>query len=208
LRDPLVVGIFAGALTAIIGAAVLLVWLLGPGRAAMACPNKGFCPPPSHAPRLVTQRIWRSPALRFAFEYDSSRWTLAKQSRTGAALDARVDGPALLVVEGVAGNDPDRLVDRRLATLRSSFADLAPNADQFRLLGANVGYLDGTGGAYCGTTRTGGGRVNVLVMGASDGRVSAAVTLLTPSCDANPMEERIFGLADSVAKMFRWPGQQ
>jgi hypothetical protein len=76
-----------------------------------------------------------------------------------------------------------------------------------------VGYRDGVGGAYCGTVTTPqgeGDRLDVIVMAATDGHVTAVQSIVTEDCHKvdGPATSEDLKLAESVLNTVRWPGER
>ena len=204
LRDPLVLGAFAGVFVALVVVAVLAVTVADPGAPDAPCETVP-CPPPEGPPRLVTGTPWRSAELGFELEYDSGYWRIDRQSGSGVEL---VSEHGRVSIAGARGADAKALYDRRVAELEEKLPDLAANRRERTLFGPNVGYRDGPGAAYCGTVMGPQGaneRLDLIVMAASNGQVSAVVSVETEDCN-KPAHSSALYLADVLLNTFRWPG--
>jgi hypothetical protein len=77
------------------------------------------------------------------------------------------------------------------------------------ILGPEVGYRNGAGGAYVGAVDTPEGvtdQVLATVQAASVGRVGIVVTTLTNETRAG-VRRQVYGLVDGVVNTITWPGQ-
>jgi hypothetical protein len=202
LRDPLLVGVFLGAFIGLVVMAVVAVKLRESTPQAL-CTLEHPCGPPPGLPRLVDGTLWRSTDLGYELEYDPAEWTVEREDARGLTLRS---GSTSLRIDGERSTGAQALLGRRLDELRAQMPDLAANVPERTLLGPNVGYKDGVGGAYCGTPKgSTGSRVDVIAMAATDGAVAAAVTVLSDYCDKDAADSHALANADAVMNTFRWP---
>lgn len=208
LRDPLVLGIFAGAFAAAILVAVAVVVLRAPGAVQGPCAQPPLCPPPSSAPRLVNNTPWPINGLGVSLEYDSGIWAVKTDGTGARSLRlVRDDGTELDLV-GTTGSDVSSAFAQRVNELKSTYKNVNEHAgsDGRQVLGPSIGYVDGgaRGAAFCGTD--GNSYVDAIVMAATDGHVTLVATLLTHNCHVSPMNDDQFQAADNVLKTVRWGG--
>jgi kumamolisin len=157
-------------------------------------PVDGAVPaPPSHvpvsgpdtAPALSTGQAWRSTDLGFGFEFESDSWSVADEDGGGALLggSGQLRGASLLIAATPAGDaTPAEALAARFASLGESIVGLAENAEPGdRIMGANIGYVDGVGAVYGGATDTPQGpgrRARVAVLAATDGHLTITASLI------------------------------
>jgi hypothetical protein len=202
-------GIFIGALVGVLALTLLSTVLRQPVPPAPSCPEVVNCGNPPLGPGLVTGTLWRSADLGFTIEFSPGLWEVADEDGRNLKLvfrDSRF--LAYIWVQGVNASEatPQELLERRVDDLGRGILGLADVEPKDRLLGPNVGYVDGPGGAFAGTADTPqgpGSPVAVAVMAATDGRVSAVVSIVTDT----PARTFAFGKADSVFNTFLFPSE-
>jgi Pro-kumamolisin, activation domain/Subtilase family len=204
LSDPLLIGIFIGAIVGLIGMAVLAILLADQNAEGAPCAPGQPCAPPQGAPRLLAGRVWKSTELGYELEYDPGVWSIERQDGRGLTLRS---GSTSLTIDGERSTDAQGLLNRRLADVRARISDLAANDDPGRtLLGPSVGLRRGVGGAYCGTPNgSTGGRVDVIAMAATEGSISTAMSLQSDDCAKGAADSYDFRIADSLLNTLRWP---
>ena len=73
--------------------------------------------------------------------------------------------------------------------------------------GAALGSRRATARAFCATATSPQGahrRVDVVVLGATDGKAVAVVTLVSEGCRRPPADDAVYRSADSVLNTFLW----
>lgn len=119
--------------------------------------------------------------------------------------------PIDLVIQGAAhATDPATLVASEVGSLKSNVLGLAQDptrADQ--ILGPEVGYRYGAGGAYTGAIDSPQGvtdQVFVTVQAATSNSLGVVVTTLSTETTGS-VRRQMYGLADEVLNTVSWPGQ-
>ena len=137
------------------------------------------------APAMTTGRIWRSPDLAFGLEFEPDLWTVGDEDGRGTLLEgAGPLGDASLWIAATPAADatPAEALASRVSALGESIVGLAEDTDPAdRVMGANIGYVDGVGAVYGGATDTPQGpgqSVRVAVLAATDGHLTIAASLV------------------------------
>jgi hypothetical protein len=206
LRTAAFSALFATMLAAGAGAGVAAARASGFVGGGRTCSESAPCASPSSAPRRTQGVTWRS-RLGVSFEYDELLWKVVSKEPDEVRL--RLGGQGWLVAVARRVPDASDLLDGLVSGLRGEMSDLVPNGPHRRILGPNIGYTPGVGAAYCGTIFNAQGghvRVDVLVMAASSGGVSAAVAVVSDDCDKWPIQSRprMLSEADSLVNTFSW----
>jgi hypothetical protein len=202
---------FAGFLGAIVVAAGI-VGVIAPAREAARCvPSKPCGAPPTQAPSLTSQLVWRSPGLGYQIEYSGDQWAVNGQDANDVDLASKV-APVDLVIQGASTDQtPAQLVAARVDQLRGRVLGLTGDpvpADT--ILGPAVGYQIGAGNAYVGAIDSPQGIQNQVflnVMASRVGGVGIVATTVTDVAKASTRHQ-VYGLADSVINSVTWPGQR
>jgi hypothetical protein len=156
------------------------------GDAGSAPPSHVPVSGPDTAPGMTTGQTWLSRDFAFSLEYEPQLWSVADEDG-GATLLRGQRGSlrnASLLVEGASlvGGTPEQALVRRVDALSESIVGLAEDSDPAaRILGANIGYVDGVGAVYGGATDTPQGpqsRARVAILAASDGHLILTATLI------------------------------
>jgi hypothetical protein len=204
--------VYAGLLTAAVAIAVVTASLAAPGAKAPLCQRAVQCGNPPLAPRAVFAfpgyTLWQSSALGYSLRYDSHNWQVANQNTNNVVLQAG-DGFSVLAVTAAPASQasPANLVNGQLSSLRGQllgFGSDSSAGDQ--LLGASVGLIQGIGGVYSGTIDSPQGPqapASVAIMGATNGSLSIAVTMITPS-DNHGDQHAVFNQADDIINSIQW----
>ncbi len=198
------------AFVAALVVATALIGAIAPPRLQARCsPTKPCGAPPLLAAPLRSEAVWRSSAFGFALEYSPAEWRIAQQGPAGVELKSTV-APVDLVVQGANAAAPPQLVADKVSSLRSNILGLtADSSAADTILGPEVGYRYGAGGAYVGAVDTPEGvtdQVLATVQAASVGRVGIVATTLTDETHAG-VRRAVYGLADGVVNTITWPGQ-
>ena len=157
-------------------------------------PVDGAVPaPPSHvpvsgpdtAPALSTGQAWRSTDLGFGLEFEPDSWSVADEDGRGALLGGAGRCAARrcwIAATPAADATPAEALAARVASLGESIVGLAEDTEPGdRIMGANIGYVDGVGAVYGGATDTPQGpgrRARVAVLAATDGHLTITASLI------------------------------
>jgi hypothetical protein len=177
-------------------------------------------PPPTGRALLVGQE-WTSKDLGYRLVYRSN-WGVDSQSDHDLRVHTGYkDGPAVqLWVHGVATSEaaPEVALLDAISTWQEdvpalafdcvvlpSVGDGCPHPEH-ELLGANVGYRNGVGGMWSGTSSSSGTQLSVMGMAATDGQVTIVVTVITdaPFGGWNSKWQGLMGTADSIVNSIEW----
>jgi Pro-kumamolisin, activation domain/Subtilase family len=234
-RKATSIGLFLGIIVVIgIGTAGLVQVLTPPppdppcvsGRACSGPPapsggvpvDGGVPAPPSHvpvsgpddAPAMTTGTAWRSPDLGFGVDYDPDGWSVVDQDRRGALLGGvgqLRDASLWIAATPAADASPDRALAARVSALGESLVGLAEDdRPESRILGPNIGYVDGVGAVYGGATDSAQGpgrRARVAVLSASDGNLTITASLILVGGTADDWQG-VRQAADSVLNTTTW----
>jgi hypothetical protein len=171
---------FAIAFVLVVALGAAVVAVLAPGHVA-PCPPRMRCgAPPTVIKPLVNLQLWRSSQLGFSLEYPGSLHIAQQDGRSVTLVEG--DGSQSVIIAGspAIAVSPAAAINRGLSSLASNISGLSADASSAdRLLGTNVGYLQGPGGAYTGAlTSPQGAQEVVLVdlLAASNGRLTIAAT--------------------------------
>jgi hypothetical protein len=139
-----------------------------------------------NAPALVTGTTWTSSDLGFGVEYDPDGWSVADEDGRGALLGGidQLQGASLWIAATPAGDaTPAEALTARASALGDSIVGLAEDdRPESRIMGANIGYVDGVGAVYGGATDTPQGpgrRARVAVLSSSDGHLTITAACST-----------------------------
>jgi hypothetical protein len=191
------------AFVLVLAVASVIVRALAPGPAAPTCPAGEPCGAPPRTLALEHEVTWSSPSLGFAFDYDPDLWQVTDSTDRSVVLAASAGGnPFELLVEAARASEasPPALLDATVRSLQDTVFAMAPSGD---VLGAGIGYVGGMGSFYVGqvdTPQGPGGSVVVAVMAATDGRITAAVSVVADVGD----RADAYAAADSILNTFSW----
>jgi hypothetical protein len=185
---------------------------IAPGQTAtpVALPTAG---PGSDSPQLVSETLWQNDTLGFSFEYDANLWSLTEQ---GDGFAVFVSGPfdAQLIIDVAdASTTPQEVMANQLAFLDGFMIGRVEDPDSYdALLGPSIGYVRGEGAVYSGTMLSNDGTPvapgGVTILGATDGRLSAALMLIVWSPDellgGDTHQHEARRSADFFLKTFDW----
>jgi hypothetical protein len=167
--------------------------------------------PPSSAPPLVNGEIWSSSSLGYSFEWDTDLWSLTSPDDRTAVLDNSIG--ELVVVGSSADTSVDQLIGQQLSIIDGFTVGRSPDSsDVDAVLGAHIGYVAAQVQVYSATLLDNGGTpsapLNVTVVGASNGRISAAVVVIVANPDddshGQPNMTIVRQSADQILKTFNW----
>ena len=207
----LLLGIFGLVLAVTIGAAALVVKSKEPAPPKPVCPTlpcgKPPTPPRSRAAAFVPGTPFTSQRFGYRFDYDPSLWTVSAQDESNVQLG--IGGKVVLTIQGFDPSEgtPEELMNHRIATLPFNVVSLSEDTKEAdRILGPAVGYESGVGKLLQGaldTPQGPGSPIDVVVMAATDGKVTVVMTLVT----FDDVKDQAFGLADQLMNEFRFPSE-
>jgi hypothetical protein len=180
------------------------------GGPASAPPTQAPVGGGDNAPAMATGRTWRSTDLGFGLEYEPDLWTVANEDGRATLLegDGSLGGASLWIaaMPAAEATAADALAGR-VSALGESIVGLADDSDPAdRIMGPNIGYVDGVGAVYGGATDTPQGpsrRVRVAILAATDGHLTIAASLvLVGGTDDDWTGAR--QAADSVLNTLAW----
>jgi Pro-kumamolisin, activation domain/Subtilase family len=166
------------------------------------------CGPPVVSKPVADDTVWRSTRYGYSLEYPSAELSVAHQNPSGVEL---ANGPLVLLFSAVPGGPSDvpAAIAAQVSALRSNVFDLAratQPADQ--LLGPNVGFVAGRGGAYAGNTSSAQGVTNPIylaVQAASHGGLVIIATAVVAKNLGATDRMAADQLADLVDNSVVWP---
>jgi hypothetical protein len=215
-RAPILLAVFGGMLAAILVVALIAVKSSAPPAEQPRCPG-GPCgnPPtraPGNAPALVHGQVFESSGLGYRFEFNQipgqPQWKIEDQDARDVTLSVG-GGAAILSIRGVPAGEASRdaLLDQQVDRLKARIPDLQvdDNPDD-AILAPSVGFRRGVGDLFGGTFQTPQGAgipLDVVIMAASDGQATVAMTVLTPKDN----RDAVFSLVDAVMNTFRFPSE-
>jgi hypothetical protein len=212
----LLIGRFAVGLAVLVGAAVIVMALVEPGAYRGPCTAGRPCanPPqltgaPGAGPKSHRlTRVWVS-SLGLRVSYDATEWHVVSSSAN--ELDVTLGSDLELAIQ--TSSQPTvsdaQLVANQLAFLRGRYPDLALDTAH-PLLSASVGPVLGQGGFYAGHDAVNGRPVEVLIEAATQGDVSAVVSVWTSeqaqsSINGIASPFPVFVNADALLEGVHWP---
>jgi hypothetical protein len=213
---PLLLGVFGGLLAVILLIALFAVKSSAPPAEKPQCPG-GPCgnpptrpPAPQGAPALISGQIFKSTGLGYQFEFNQFasrfRWKIEKQDSDSVVLSLN-GGAALLSIDGLKASaaTPQQALDQAINKANDRIPDLAADTDpKTEILAPSVGFRRGVGELFGGTFQTPQGAgvpVIAVILAATDGKATVAVTALTPEGN----RALVFDLVDSLMNTFRFP---
>jgi hypothetical protein len=212
-RSPVVTRGRVQAFAVFVAALVVATGVIGaiaPRKLQARCSATSPCgAPPSLAAPLRSESVWRSSEFGFALEYSPQQWKIGQQGAAGVELRSLV-APVDLVVEGGNAAPGAQLVAARLSQLRSNVLGLTRDTSSAdTILGPEVGYHYGVGGAYVGAVDSPQGvtdQVLATIQAAVSGPLGIVVTTLTNETRAG-VRRQVYGLVDAVVNTITWPGE-
>lgn len=185
---------------------------LAPGQTATPIPQASATPV-SDSPPLVSETLWQNDALGFSFEYDSNLWTLTEQGDTFAVFGSVPFDAQLVIYVAEASTTPQELIENQLGVVDNFMIGRVRDGDTYdALLGPSIGFVRGEGTVYAGTMLSDDGTPispgGVTVLGATDGRLSAALMLIVWQPDeligGDTHQHEARRSADLFVKTFDW----
>lgn len=185
---------------------------LVPGQTATPIPQPSATPV-SDSPPLVSETLWQNDTLGFSFEYDPGFWSLTEQGDTYAVFVSVPFNAQLIIDVADASKSPQVLMDNQLAFVDGFMLGRVKDTDTYdALLGPSIGYVRGDGAVYSGTMLSNDGTPvapgGVTILGATDGRLSAAVIIIVWSPDdqlgGDTHQHEARRSADFLLKTFDW----
>jgi len=185
---------------------------IAPGQTAtpIPIPSAG---PGSNSPQLVSETLWQNDALGFSYEYDANLWSLTEQGDSFAVFVSEPFDAQLIIDVADASTTPQEVMANQLAFLDDFMIGRVEDPDSYdALLGPSIGYVRGEGAVYSGTMLSNDGTPvapgGVTILGATDGRLSAALMLIVWSPDellgGDTHQHEARRSADLFLKTFDW----
>jgi len=210
-RTRLIESVCALATVVAIG---VVVGTLGTGSEPKAsCTSGSLCGNPPVFSRVAFafpgDTVWASTGLGYSLRYPNAGWKVANSDPDDVTLES-IDG-SVLVVNALRSSKstPAELIKVKLSRLRGQLLGFTRDtnaADQ--LLGTDVGLVPGPGVVYVGTISTPQGpqeTVNVVVLAATAGGISIAVTLIT--ADSLGGQSPLANQADDIIDAIDFPAR-
>ncbi|MEP7158346.1 MAG: hypothetical protein ABI797_02885 [Chloroflexota bacterium] len=185
---------------------------LAPGQTATPIPQPSATPM-SDSPPLVSETLWLNVPLGFSFEYDASRWTLTEEGDSFAVFVSEPFDAQLIIDVSEASKTPHEVMENQLAFVDDFMLGRVEDTDSYdALLGPSIGYVRGEGAVYAGTMLSNDGTPvapgGVTILGATDGRLSAALMLIVWEPDGllvgDTHQHAARQSADLFLKTFDW----
>ena len=162
------------------------------------------------SPPLTTGKTWRSSDLGFSVEFDPDGWTVADEDGSGALLGGvgqLQDASLWIAATPAADGTPAQALAARVSALGDSLVGLAEDdRPESKILGPNIGYVDGVGAVYGGATDTPQGpgrRARVAVLSSTDGHLTITASLILVGGTAADWKG-VRQAADSVLNTTAW----
>jgi hypothetical protein len=174
------------------------------------CEPGRLCGGPPPQPALSNSAAWQSLGLGYRFEYNAARLEVVSEGMTGVELELRGEHAGRVSVTAARAGTltPEALLDKELSRIRKTVLGLTRDStDATQIFGPMLGYIDGVGGSYRGTSDTPQGPsrpVTVAAVAATDRNLVAVLTFVLEGVD-NPAVIRSYRSAiDDIVKTFRW----
>jgi hypothetical protein len=206
LDRTVLLSVVAGGLVALLLLAAIAVKLKQPAAPAGHCVG-ALCPPQPGAPGLIDQSLWKS-TLGFQAEYDSNIWAVTSQDGTNLKLVlGSTDTSVWIQGFNASQGSLQQLISKHLDGLADQVVGLTQDkSGENKILGPAIGFVDGVGATYQGTSRNGsgpGGQEFVYVVAATDGTVSAVISTTTTESKFKTRNS-LLGAADGVLNYFKF----
>ena len=201
--------LFTATLAVIVLIATIVVATASP-KYPPRCPPGRLCAGPPPGPGLLESVEWKSQGLGYSFEYSSEYFEVAHEDASGVELKlttkraGRVTVTAAragaITTESLLKKEIDRL-DKTMLGLKSDTVAAT------QIFGPTLGYIDGVGGSYRGTSTTPqspSSPVTIAAVAATDKNLVVALTFVLEAEDNPKWIQSYRGLVDDIAKTFRW----
>jgi hypothetical protein len=161
----------------------------------------------------MTGTVWRSATLGYSFEYDPELFSLSQEDDDTAVFNGTFFDAQVVIEATDASTSPAEMIERELGIVDTFVLARAPDNDEYdALLGPGIGYVRGEGEVFGGTLigddGTPIGPAGVVVMSATDGRLTVAVVLIVGQPDAllgpDTHMHAVRDAADDFVKTFDW----
>jgi hypothetical protein len=185
---------------------------LAPGQTATPIPLPSATPV-SDSPPLVSDTLFQNDELGYSFEYDPTVWSPTERGDTYAIFVSVLFDAQLIISVADASTTPRQLMDNQLSYVDGFMIGRVEDTDSYdALLGPSIGYVDGEGAVYAGTMLSQDGTPiapgGVTILGATDGRLSAALMIIVWSPDdpvgGDTHQHKARSSADLFLKTFDW----
>jgi hypothetical protein len=207
--------VYAAALAAIAGIAILIAVLSAPPARTPACtPGVPCGAPPVVVSHAVSARVdapfsgyasWRSSGLGYSLTYDPRSWQVEADNADSVELSAG-DGVSTIVIDGSTAEQatPSALLAAKASELKGDLLGLqSDTSPDDQLLGSHIGTISGDGAVYKGTINTPQApdtTVSIAMMAAGDPRITVLATVV-----ADPQNLRfIYQQADGIINSIQW----
>lgn len=169
--------------------------------------------PSSDSPPAMTGELWTSPTLGYSFEYDTELFELTTSEDDLTVFAGKFFDAQVVISATDEPSSPRAVIDRQLGVVDTFLIARAPDTDEYdALLGPSIGYIRGEGGVFSGTLLSSDGTPvapgTVVVMAATDGRLTVSVVLIVANPDVrlgeDTMAKAVRGAADEFLKTFDW----
>jgi hypothetical protein len=211
-----VIGIFVVVLAIVLGVAAFAMHQATPPAPQPRCPKPPCVAPPKPpppppeaplAPALVAGTLFHG-KLGYRFEYSKDSFQVkAKDPSLVELSPAYLNALVFLNAYEPSAGSPKQLVDERVANMPFNVVGLANDtklAD--RILGPAVGYRSGYARQLVGTLDTPQGpgpKIQIVVMGATDGKVTVVESIATTYDD----RKYLFNVLGELMNTFRFPSE-
>jgi hypothetical protein len=197
----------AVALSAILIVAYFAISTNAPDAPTSQCDTFSDCRPLT-APALVTGHLVEGD-LGYEFSFDDDQWAALTEEGDFTEIQEASGAPLWLQVEAVPADeaDPAGVIEAKLEALGGVVSQLSEvTSPEFTITSPGVGTHRGEGGLYAGTLEAQGQSVPVAVavMSATDGEITALVTMITGQEIYEPAAQ----ITDGVLNTFLYPSER
>ncbi|MEO8693596.1 MAG: hypothetical protein ABI658_08775 [Acidimicrobiales bacterium] len=202
--------LFTATLAVIVVIATIAVATASPKPNGEICEPGRLCGGPPPGPGLLASAKWESTGLGYSFEYNSDVLAVTREDANGVELkvDAKYAGRLTVTAMRAGSVTREAMLDKEIGRLGKTMLGLkSDTANATRIFGPTLGYIDGVGGSYRGTSNTPqspSSPVTIVAVAATDGHLVAVVTFALEGVDDPKIIKLYRGLVDGVAKTFRW----
>lgn len=169
--------------------------------------------PGSDSPPALSGQVWRSETLGYSFEFNPEYFELIREDDDTAVFSGTFFDAQVVIEADEATTSVDEMIARELEIVDTFVIARVPDDDEYdALLGPGIGYVRGEGAVYGGTLVGDDGTplapAGVVVMAATDGRLSVAVVLIVGQPDVllgpDTHMNAVRDAADDFVKTFDW----